>query len=73
MATIHVQYRRVVQHRQFESQEIVLRVEEDVDGEHPKTTLEGMAKLYKDLERIGDKLLADALAKPDLSRPGGGR
>mgnify|MGYP001609135182 CR=1 FL=1 len=71
MATIRVQYRRVIQMKPYETQEIVLGVEED--GGLSAATMSAMQKLYQNLERVGDKLLTDALAKPDLSRPGGGR
>lgn len=67
---LKVGYKRVFQGRSFESQSIELSVEEEKDVPVGRTVVEGLRELYKQLEAVGDKLMADALAKPD---PGGRR
>ena len=67
---IRAAYKRTFQTRPYETQVIELSVEEEKDVPMGRTAAEGLRELYKQLEAVGDKLMADALAKPD---PGGRR
>lgn len=71
--TIRVRYERTIQVRQFEPQVVDLMVEEERDVPLGRTAVQEIRELYKQLEAIGDALLADALAKPDLHTSAKGR
>lgn len=65
MAGARVGYKRTFQTRQYESQVVELSVEMDVGDESLTNVKVAMRRLYADLDKIGDALMAEALAKPD--------
>lgn len=64
VATIRAAYKRTFQTIPYETQVIDLAVEEEFSGAG-KNRNQLVEALYRQLEEIGDKLMADALAKPD--------
>jgi hypothetical protein len=64
--TLRACYKRTFQTRQYESQVIELSIEEhEVDLPDAKAYQTAAYKLYKEVEAVGDKVMAEALAKPD--------
>lgn len=71
MAMIRAAYKRTFQMQPYETQVVELAIEEEVEFDGRAGTARAQqqaaysAALYKQLEEVGDAVMADAFAKPD--------